>query len=90
MNTLLISYDLMAPGKDYQRLWSHLESYSNHFKPLESFWLIKTSLSAKDARDKIKQFMDLNDRLIVIKVTGAEAAWNNLGDTANQWLKNNL
>jgi hypothetical protein len=90
MNTLLVSYDLKSPGKDYQKLWDHLKSYNNYLKPLESFWFIKTSLSAKDARDKIKQFMDANDRIIVIKVTGAEAAWNNLGDTASQWIKNNL
>jgi hypothetical protein len=90
MNTLLVSYDLRTPGKDYQRLWDHLKSYSDYFKPLESLWLIKTSSSAKEGRDEIKQFMDSNDRLIVINVTGREAAWNNLGNAANEWIKDNL
>ncbi len=90
MNTLLVSYDLKTPGKDYQKLWDHLKSYSYYCKPLESFWLIKTSLSAEAGRDNIKLFMDLNDRLIVINVTGRETAWSNLAEANSQWIKNNL
>jgi hypothetical protein len=90
MDTLLVSYDLRTPGKDYQKLWDHLKSYNSYCKPLESFWFIKTTLSAEEGRDKIRQFMDSNDRLVVVNVTGREAAWNNLGTAISQWIMDNL
>ncbi|MCX6763217.1 MAG: CRISPR-associated protein Cas2 [Candidatus Moranbacteria bacterium] len=90
MKTLLVSYDLKSPGKDYSKLWEHLRSYSGYAKPLESFWLIKTELSAEDARDTISGYIDSNDRIVVINVTGDEAAWKNLSTEASNWIKQNL
>lgn len=92
MNTILVSYDLMAPGKDYDKLWSHLRAYPDYIKPLESVWLIKTALSAEEVRNKVKLYIDSNDRLLVVNVTGDSAAWQNLiGDAAHtKWIKENL
>lgn len=89
-NTILVSYDLIAPGKDYSRLWEHLRSYSSWTKPLESVWLLKTQRSATEVRDNLKSHIDKNDKLLVIDVTSKAAAWHNLGDKINQWIKNNL
>lgn len=90
MNTILVSYDLRAPGKDYARLWEHLQSYQDYIKPLESFWLLRTSYSAEQVRNTVKQYIDANDRLIVINVTSDAAAWFNLSDKHSQWIKDNL
>lgn len=91
-NTILVSYDLMAPGKDYDKLWDHLKSYPDYIKPLESVWLLKTALSAEEVRDKISLYTDSNDRLLVINVTKDEAAWRNLigGAAHTKWIKENL
>ena len=90
MNTILVSYDLRAPGKDYTRLWSHLESYPGYVKPLESFWLLRTPSSAEQVRDSVMQHVDANDKLVVLNVTGDDAAWYNLTPAQSQWIKNNL
>lgn len=90
MNTILVSYDLIAPGRDYKTLHEHLKSYRTWAKPLESLWLIKTSFSASEIRDKVTLYLDSNDRLFVINVTGQESAWRNLPDKVSRWIKDNL
>lgn len=91
MSTLLVSYDLQAPDKDYKKLWEHLKSYKGWAKPLESFWLIKTSSTPKQIRDLIRDYyVDRNDKIFVVDVTDRTAAWNNLSDKISDWIKNNL
>lgn len=91
MHTILVSYDLRSPGKDYSRLWEHLRSYSTRCKPLESLWLVKTSKTATEVRDAAKQHIDINDKLLVIDVTGDAAAWTTtLPSEVSDWIKSNL
>ena len=90
MKTILVSYDLRSPGKDYTRLGEHLRSYGDYIKPLESFWFLKTSDSAENVRDKVKQHIDANDQLMVIDVTSDSAAWYGLSDQYSHWIKTNL
>ena len=91
MNTLLISYDLQAPVKNYEKLWDHLKSYSNWAKPLESLWLIKINNTAEQIRNLIRDnYVDKNDKIFVVDVTGKAAAWNNLPEKVSTWIKNNL
>lgn len=90
MNTLLVTYDLMTPGKDYDRLWSYLESQSDWAKPVRSVYLIKTTQSAKSFRDSLNGYIDRNDKIIVINVTDDAAAWNHLSDEISNWIKNKL
>ena len=40
MNSYIVSYDLMAPHKDYSGLISAIKSYGTYAKVLESCWLI--------------------------------------------------
>ncbi|MFA6466765.1 MAG: CRISPR-associated protein Cas2 [Patescibacteria group bacterium] len=90
MNTFLVSYDLIRPGKDYSTLHHHLKSYSNWAKPLESLWLIKSSLTAEQLRNTVQQYLDANDKILIIDVTDRAAAWKNLGVNVSTWIKNNL
>ena len=86
MKRLLISYDLMRPGQNYDDLIDYLKSYK-HVKPLLSLWLIATNKSAETVRDEIVngQLIDRNDKLVVINTTGDAAAWHPGG---LPWLKN--
>ncbi len=76
--------------KDYSNLWAHLKSYYEWAKPLESVWLLKTSLSAEQVRDAALQHIDPDDKLIVIDVTGKGAAWRKLSQELSTWITNNL
>lgn len=86
MNTILISYDLQTPGKDYVSLWDHLKSYGNYAKPLESLWLIRTYSSAKQVRDIAVNYIDQNDKIFVVDVTGRESAWHRITTNIIEWI----
>jgi len=64
----LISYDLMAPGKNYEPLWAELRKLGA-IRILESEWLVRrTNTTPKGLADYILQFMDANDRIFVTEV----------------------
>ncbi len=87
MNKYLVSYDLDKPGQDYHRLIKELERIGA-LKVLYSEWIYRTTSSAKDVRDHLRQFIDGNDMLLVVGLTG-EAAWTSLmvsNDTFKQSL----
>ncbi len=88
MNSYIISYDLMAPNKDYSSLISAIKSYGTYAKVLESCWIIKSNDSSSTIRVYLSSYMDSNDRIFVAKLTG-EASWQNVLCT-NDWLKGNL
>jgi predicted transcriptional regulator len=65
-----------------------IKTYPNWGKVQKSVWLIKSSKSASEARDELDAYMDSNDRIFVIKVTGT-AAWRKTICTTD-WLKDFL
>ena len=73
MKPYLISYDLIAPHKEYPPLLDALKKMGAA-KVLLSEWLVRSDLSAKDIRDMLKKTIDANDKLLVVALTG-EAAW---------------
>ncbi len=64
----LISYDLMAPGKDYKDLWAALYAIGA-VRILESEWLTRrANTSPLNLANHLLQFMDANDRIFVTEV----------------------
>lgn len=90
MNTYIISYDLIKPGKDYSTLIAYLKSYVSWAKPLESVWLVKSPFDASGLRDEVKKHVDGNDKVLVVKVTSETAAWINLPADVSEWIKNSM
>lgn len=88
MACYIVSYDLLAPGKNYEQLYAALKSYSKWAKINESVWAVVTEKKAVEIRTHLTQYLDANDRLFVIK-SGVEAAWRN-SRCKNEWLKENL
>jgi len=86
MNTILISYDLQTPGKDYVNLWKHLRSYGNWAKPLESVWLLRTAYNAEQVRNSTLNHIDQNDKIFVVDVTSRASAWKNLTMDVIKWI----
>jgi hypothetical protein len=76
MGVFLISYDLDKPGQDYHRLITELERLGA-VKVLYSEWLFKSTSSAVQIRDYLQGFVDANDMLLIVALTGV-AAWTKL------------
>ena len=81
MAVYLISYDLDKPGQDYPRLVKELERLGA-IRILYSEWIFRSTSSAVEIRDWLKSFIDGNDMLLVVGLTG-EAAWTSLMITNN-------
>ena len=90
MNTYLISYDLMKPGKDYTNLISHIKKYSKWAHPLESVWLIKSPLTSVQIRNSVQAHIDQNDKVLVVDVTSRSATWINLPTDVSNWIQSSL
>jgi len=91
MSKYLVTYDLVGTSEtseDYKRLIKKIKSYPDWGKVQKSVWLIKSSNTATAVRDDLWSYMDSNDRLFIIKVTGT-AAWRN-EICERSWLKDFL
>lgn len=88
MTSKIISYDLCAPGRNYDNLYKAIKAYGTWAHITESTWFVKTSDSPVQIRDNLLSYIDSNDRLFVGELTGA-AAWSNV-ICKNEYLKENL
>ena len=88
MSSKIISYDLCAPGRNYDELYKAIKAYDTWAHIAESTWFIKTESSCGDVRDKLLSHLDKNDRIFVGELTGA-AAWSNFL-CKSSYLKENL
>ncbi len=89
MKTYLIGYDLNKQGQNYEVLIEKIKTIGSWWHCLDSTWIVKSDYSAVQIRDFLKQFIDANDELLVVLLSG-EAAWTGFSDECSQWLKNNL
>lgn len=84
----IVCYDLCRPGRDYNSLYNALKAFPSWGKLTESTWAVVCDKSATEIRNYLRLYMDMSDRLIVIK-SGQVAAWTQVM-ASNQWLKENL
>jgi hypothetical protein len=85
-----VNYDLNKSGQDYTKLIEYLKSHQPWAKPLKSSFFVKTSLSAGQLRDGIRQHIDTNDDVVVVTVGGQGWATYGLSKELNDWLHANL
>lgn len=72
MAVYLVSYDLDKPGQDYPRLITELERLGA-VRILYSEWIFRSTSSAEQIRDWL-WFIDSNDMLLVVALTGEAAS----------------
>lgn len=82
----LVTYDLIKPEKNYPKLFEAIKSYGSWAHALDSVWLVKTSRSVGEIRDHLKQYVDSNDQLKVVRVS--DWATLNLPKKITDWMKN--
>lgn len=90
MAKYLISYDLIGQ-KDYVGISKAIMRIADGCAcPLKSVWVIGHKGSATDIINALKPYIDSDDRLLVVELTG-DADWTSTLDEDNkEWLSNYL
>ncbi|HYF82400.1 MAG TPA: hypothetical protein VEB00_05155 [Clostridia bacterium] len=71
MARYLITYDLIKPVQNYETFYETIKQLGSYWcHPLESVWLVKTSLSSVDIYNSIKPVLQSdNDLLFIVEIT---------------------
>ena len=88
MRVLIISYDLMQQGQNYERLSELVKSYDKWARLGGSAYLIYTDSTPKQVRDRLREALDSNDKLYV-GVSPAPSAWVGISDNVSNWIISN-
>jgi hypothetical protein len=88
-NNLHVSYDLFAPGKNYDHVIEAVKGLGSWAKIHYSFWYVKSSLTAEQARDRILKALDPNDSVYVVDATNNSAAWHNIPSDSAKFIRDN-
>lgn len=88
-NNLIISYDLMKQGQDYEAVISKIKSLGNWARLNQSVWYVNSAYSATQARDQLGLVTDQNDKVVVIDATINTWAALNLGKEVVNHLNQN-
>lgn len=86
-NNLHISYDLYAPGQNYDRVIEAIRKLGGWAKIHKSYWYVDSHYSASEAHKLVKAAMDANDSLYVVDATNNDAAWHNISREASEFIK---
>lgn len=86
MALLAISYDLHKSGQDYADLYKAIKMCGQCIHPLDSFWLLKTTLTYDQVYDKISSYIDNNDYLIVGVLSSCKYKFN---ASDRKWIDDN-
>jgi hypothetical protein len=73
MAKYLVTYDLVGTNEgssDYKRLIDAIKTYPTWGRVQDSVWLIKSGLASEQIFDHLWQYMDANDRLLVVRLGG--------------------
>jgi hypothetical protein len=90
MACLLITYDLNTPGQHYKDLHEAIKQLgTSWWHYLDSTWLVSTSLSPRQAWDKLAAVVDKNDHFLIVNITGdTYGGW--LPEKAWDWLRSHV
>ncbi len=92
MATFMIGYDIHpSRGESYDKLIEGIKALGGWWHHLDSTWLVKSALTAVQIRDRLWSLMPYSDdQLLVINVSGDEAAWEGFDQSGSSWIKSNL
>lgn len=68
MSLYLITYDLRAPGRNYDALYRLLATTWKGKKLAESVWVAPLKGPASGVRDIVRTVVDRNDRIVVVEL----------------------
>lgn len=88
-NNLHISYDLNRPGQNYDKVIEKIKTLGSWARIHQSFWYVKSTLTARQAADAVWSVMDSTDTVYVVDATNNVAAWQNLSDEVANHIRDN-
>lgn len=83
----LISYDLRQPGRDYSGLQAAIEGLGPHIHCLESVWIVAHFGPSTVIESKLRPFLDVNDKLIVVAMSKDWTTYHFNTITEVSWLR---
>ena len=89
MNNLHISYDLQQPGRNYEAVINCIKQLGSWAKIHDSFWYVKSTLTAQQANKRLEAVLDTNDVVYVVDSSTNEAAWNQLPPAVTDHIQTN-
>lgn len=88
-NNLFISYDLINPGQNYDKVIEAIKKLGLCAKIHQSLWYVSSTYSLKDAAEHVWQSMDQNDKLLVVNSSTNDAYWYNLSANISEHIQQN-
>jgi len=85
---LIVSYDLVDPGQNYERLIKLIKGYPSWARLGGSAYLVYTDATPVEVRDNLKQALDRNDKLYV-GVSLPPSAWKGMPEDVGKWIHEN-
>ncbi len=86
MARYIITYDLSAPGRNYDTLYERIKAYGSWAHITESSWAIVTAATTAQVRDYLSEVLDESDKLLVGPL-GRGASWLGLPKEVTDWLQ---
>lgn len=88
MKIFIVTYDLVTPGQNYEKLVKKIKSYSSWARLGGSAYLIGTDSTVEAVRDNLNALLDSNDKLFV-GTCPVPSAWSGLPDDVSKWIQEN-
>jgi len=85
---LIVSYDLVDPGQNYEQLIKLIKSYPSWARLGGSAYLIYTAMTTVQVRDHLQQALDRNDKIFV-GTCPRPSAWGGLPEDVSKWIQAN-
>ena len=88
MKAYLITYDLKAPGRNYESLYQGIKSCGKWWHYLQSSWIVATNESSQQIWNRLAATIDQTDFLLIIEVRKDRYGW--LPKDAWDWINQNV
>lgn len=86
-HNLLISYDLVAPTKNYVAVAEAIQRLGAAVRPNLSHWFVDSAYTAEQAAKAVATVMDANDKLMVVDAMTNTTVWYNLDPDTSQFIQ---
>jgi hypothetical protein len=86
-HNLHISYDLIAPGQNYEAVIAKIQTLGEWAKIHKSYWYVNSPLTAAEAATAVWSVMDSSDTVYVVDASTNEAAYFNLLEGVPEYIK---